>query len=93
MERPSVPATALAFLRVGAQAFGGQAALLPLLERDLVARRGWVRDADITQALTYVSLLPGSTNVQVVAYLGWRLWGLAMTADVWRWTVLYLSAI
>jgi chromate transporter len=29
----------------------------------------------LTEALTYTKLLPGSTVVQIVAYLGWRLHG------------------
>ncbi len=68
---------AWAFLRLGAQAWGGQAVTVALLERDLAQRRGWLAPSDITQALTYVNLLPGSTNVQVVAFLGWRLRGAA----------------
>lgn len=79
MERPSPMAISLAFLQLGAQAFGGQAVTLALLERDIVRRRGWLVTTDITEALTYVNLLPGSTNVQLVAYLGYRLRGLAGT--------------
>lgn len=75
MERPSVLVMALACLRLGAQAWGGQAVTIALLERDFAGRRGWLASSDITQALTYVNLLPGSTNVQVVAFLGWRLHG------------------
>ena len=50
-------------------------AVLALLTRDLVERRGWLRESDMTEALTYTKLLPGSTVVQVVAYLGWKLRG------------------
>ena len=60
-------------LRIGAVAFGGLGATLTLLERDLVQRRGWLTSADIRDALTYTKPLPGSTVVQVVTFLGWRL--------------------
>ena len=76
-ERPPIPRLALTFLVLGAQAFGGQAVTVALLERDLVRRRGWLRDADITEALTWASILPGSTNVGMVSYLGQRMRGLA----------------
>lgn len=84
MDRPPLPMMALAFLRLGAQAWGGQAVTIALLERDFAERRGWLELPDITQALTYVNLLPGSTNVQVVAFLGWRLRGFAgmLTATI-----------
>jgi chromate transporter len=62
-----------AFLLIGALAFGGQGGLLALLNRDLVERRRWVTETDITEAFTYVQMLPGAVVVQVVAYLGWKL--------------------
>lgn len=75
----TVRAIAGSFLRLGAQGFGGLGAVTALITRDLVERRGWLREDDITEALTYTKLLPGSTVVQVVAYLGWRLRGLPGT--------------
>ena len=63
------------FLRIGATAFGGLGAALALVERELVAKRQWLTAADVTEALTYTKLLPGSTVVQVVAYLGYKLGG------------------
>jgi chromate transporter len=63
------------FLRIGATAFGGLGAALALVERELVTKRQWLTAADVTEALTYTKLLPGSTVVQVVAYLGYKLGG------------------
>lgn len=72
---PSVLEIGQAFLVIGCLAFGGQGGLLALLSRDLVERRGWVKETEITEAFTYVQLLPGAVVVQVVAYLGYRLRG------------------
>jgi chromate transporter len=63
------------FLRIGTTAFGGLGAALALVERELVNKRQWLTAADVTEALTYTKLLPGSTVVQVVAYLGYKLGG------------------
>ena len=63
------------FLRIGAMAFGGLGAALALVERELVNKRQWLTAADVTEALTYTKLLPGSTVVQVVSYLGYKLGG------------------
>jgi chromate transporter len=60
---------------MGAVAFGGLGAALALVERELVHKRQWLTAADVTEALTYTKLLPGSTVVQVVAYLGYTLSG------------------
>jgi len=59
-------------LRLGAVAFGGLGPTLALLQRELVERRGWLRPNDIAEVLAYTKPLPGSTVVQVVAFLGWR---------------------
>ena len=63
------------FLRVGALSFGGLGATLALIETSLVGRLAVLTGGDIAEALTHTKLLPGSTVVQVVAYLGWRLRG------------------
>ncbi|MBC8135133.1 MAG: chromate transporter [Fibrella sp.] len=72
---PSLLEIARVFLLLGVTAFGGQPALLALLNRDLAERRGWVTSEQITEAFTYTKLLPGPVVVQVVAYLGYRLNG------------------
>lgn len=74
-ERPDLRLLAWALLRIGAAAFGGLGATLTLLNRDLVEERGWLRSSDVTEALAYTKPLPGSTVVQVVTFLGWRLRG------------------
>jgi len=63
------------FLHIGTLAFGGLGAALALVERELVVRRRLLTAAEITEALTYTKLLPGSTVVQVMAYLGYKLGG------------------
>jgi chromate transporter len=74
-KQPGLPALGWALLRLGAVAFGGLGATLALLQRDLVGRRAWLRSSDVTEALAYTKPLPGSTVVQVVTFLGWRMGG------------------
>ena len=70
---PTAPAVlGWVFLRIGAVAFGGLGATLALIERELVLKRHLLTAADLTEALIYTKLLPGSTGVQVVAYLGYK---------------------
>lgn len=71
----SALALGLALLRLGAFAFGGMGSTLALLRSDLGARRGWITDQDVAEALAITQTLPGSTGVQVVAFLGWKLAG------------------
>jgi len=72
-----VPALTLGwiFLYIGATAYGGLGTTLALIERELVTKRGMLTPADVTEALTYTKLLPGSTGPQAIAYLGYKLGG------------------
>jgi chromate transporter len=74
---PKVPVLTLGriFLYIGATAFGGLGTTLTLIERELVTKRGMLTPADVTEALTYTKLLPGSTGPQAIAYLGYKLGG------------------
>jgi chromate transporter len=62
-------------LKIGALGFGGMGSVITLIRRDLGERRGWVTDEEINESMTYTKLLPGSTVMQVVAYLSYRLAG------------------
>jgi chromate transporter len=72
-----VPALTLGwiFLHIGATAYGGLGTTLALIERELVTKRGMLTPAEVTEALTYTKLLPGSTGPQAIAYLGYKLGG------------------
>jgi chromate transporter len=72
------------FLVIGAAAFGGLGATVRLLQRDLVEKRGWLTSADLSEAMAFTKPLPGSTGVQIVTFLGWRLlkWPGALLATV-----------
>ena len=62
-------------LKVGALAFGGLGSTLTLLQRRLVDRHGWLQQSEISEGLAFTRALPGSTGIQLVAYLGHRLRG------------------
>lgn len=72
------------FLKIGAAAFGDTGPVLVLLEREFIEKRQILTHEDITEALTYTKLLPGSTVVQIVAYLGYKLggWGVSALATI-----------
>lgn len=63
------------FIKIGIAAFGGLGVTLSLIERYLVKDRGVLTAEDVTESLTYTKFLPGSTGVQVVGYLAYRLGG------------------
>jgi len=73
--KPGLAEMSWVLLRLGALAFGGLGATLSVLQRGLVDQRQWLRESDISEALAFTKTLPGSTGIQVVAYLCWRVRG------------------
>ncbi len=63
------------FLKMGVAAFGGLGVTLNVIDRYLVKDRGVLTPQDVTESLSYTKFLPGSTGVQVVGYLAYRLGG------------------
>jgi chromate transporter len=71
----SLPQLWWQFIKIGVAAFGGLGVTLSLIERYLVKDRAVLSAQTVTESLTYTKFLPGSTGVQVVGYLGYRLGG------------------
>lgn len=65
----------LAFLRLGATAYGGPA-MMAYLKSDLVGRRGWLSDQEFKEGLALCQVIPGATMVQMCTYSGYHLQGL-----------------
>jgi len=60
------------FARIGVLSFGGPAAQIALMHRDLVDDRKWVSEADFLSALSFCMLLPGPEAMQLATWIGWR---------------------
>jgi chromate transporter len=59
------------FLRLGTWGFGGPVALVGYMHRDLVERRGWIREADYREGLALAQLAPGPLAAQLAIYIGY----------------------
>ena len=65
------------FGRIGMLSFGGPAAQIALMHRELVETRAWLSEAAYLRALSLCMLLPGPEAMQLATYAGWRLRGVA----------------
>jgi chromate transporter len=65
------------FGRIGLLSFGGPAAQIALMHRELVERRPWLSEERFLSALSFCMLLPGPEAMQLATYCGWRLRGTA----------------
>ena len=65
------------FWRIGILSFGGPAAQIALMHRELVDERPWLTEEEYLRALSFCMLLPGPEAMQLATYAGWRLQGVA----------------
>ena len=61
--------------RIGLLSFGGPAAQIALMHRELVEDRTWLTEEQFLSALSFCMLLPGPEAMQLATYSGWRLRG------------------
>ncbi len=65
----------LAFLRLGATAYGGPA-MMAYLKSDLVGKRRWLSEQEFKEGMALCQVIPGATMVQMCTYAGYRLRGI-----------------
>lgn len=58
------------FLRLGVIAFGGPAAHIAIMRRELVQQRKWVTDAEFIDLLGATNLIPGPNSTEMTMHLG-----------------------
>ncbi len=64
------------WLKIGWLSFGGPAAQIALMHRELVQQKGWLDEKRFLSGLSFCMLLPGPEAMQLATYTGWRLFGI-----------------
>jgi chromate transporter len=77
MQSPTFSEAARVFIRIGLLSFGGPAAQIAVMHRELVDENSWLSEAQFLSALSFCMLLPGPEAMQLTTYAGWRLHGVA----------------
>lgn len=72
---PSLGAIFLAFLKMGALAFGGVYSMLAFFQRELVDRRGWMDQDGFADAVSIGQMTPGPPIVNTGVFVGYSLRG------------------
>lgn len=76
VQRPSLIALILYFLRLGLTGFGGPVALANYMRRDLVDRLHWIRADEYDEGLAIATACPGPLAYQLGVYCGYILHGM-----------------
>ena len=65
----------ITFLKISPVTFGGGYAMIPLIEREVVQRRGWVKSEEITDIFAVAESVPGAIAINSATFIGYRLAG------------------
>jgi chromate transporter len=68
----SLREVALLFLKLGFLGFGGPAAHIALMRREVVQQRAWVTDERFLDLLGASNLIPGPSSTELAIYLGYN---------------------
>lgn len=72
---PSLGQATRVWLKIGVLSFGGPAAQISLMHKEVVEDRAWLSEQQFLNALSFCMLLPGPEAMQLATYAGWRLHG------------------
>ena len=62
----------LTFAKVGVCTFGGGYAMLPILQRELVERKGWASEAELTDYFAIGQCTPGIIAINTATFIGYK---------------------
>lgn len=72
---PTLSQAARVWAKIGILSFGGPAAQIAMMHKEIVDTKKWLTEKQFLNALSFCMLLPGPEAMQLATYAGWRLNG------------------
>ena len=87
----------LTFARIGGLTFGGGYAMLPIIQREIVEKKGWVTEAEVMDYYAIGQCTPGVIAVNTATFIGRKiggnLGGIVATAGVVTPSIIIITFI
>ncbi|NTZ16474.1 chromate transporter [Paenibacillus sp. JMULE4] len=64
------------FFKIGPVTFGGGYAMIPAIEREVINKRHWITQDEMSGVLSVAGSAPGGIGVNAAAFIGYRLAGI-----------------
>jgi chromate transporter len=64
------------FLKIGPVTFGGGYAMIPLIEKEVVHKKHWVKSEELTDVFAIAGTIPGAIAVNAATFIGHRIAGI-----------------
>ncbi|MBE6767104.1 MAG: chromate transporter [Ruminococcaceae bacterium] len=65
----------ISFFKIGAFTFGGGYAMIPLIQHEMVEKKGWISDDDILEIIAIAESTPGPIAINMATFVGTRTCG------------------
>jgi chromate transporter len=62
----------LTFIKIGCTTFGGGYAMIPVIERELITKKGWITMDEVMEYYTIGQMTPGVIAVNVSTFIGYK---------------------
>ena len=76
----SLSALFRSFFKIGLFTFGGGYAMIPLIEAEIINRRGWLARDEFMELLTLAQSSPGPIAINTSVFIGYKTRGVAGAA-------------
>jgi chromate transporter len=63
------------FFKIGVFTFGGGYAMIPIIEREVITRRGWIEEKEFYDLLTLAQSAPGPISLNTAVFVGYKMYG------------------
>lgn len=63
------------FLKIGPITFGGGYAMIPVIEREIVMKKRWIKPQDVTDVLIIAQSVPGAIALNSATFIGFTIAG------------------
>jgi chromate transporter len=60
------------FIKIGVSTFGGGYAMVPVLERELIKKKGWITMTEVMDYYTIAQVTPGIIAVNISTFVGYK---------------------
>ncbi len=62
----------LSFMKIGLLTFGGGYVMVPLIQREVIERRGWIQNEEFISLLSIAQSIPGPIALNSSAFVGYK---------------------
>lgn len=64
------------FFKIGPVTFGGGYAMIPLFQKEIVDKNGWLEDKDVAEVFAVSQSIPGAIGINTAVFVGYRISGI-----------------